>query len=149
MLQEIITNLKSQITDILPQEHLSQGVSHEDVAQTAGESVVQHLTEATGNGDFSAVREMFSGEETAENHPVMANMMPSVISNLTNKLGIDQAQAGNIAQSILPKVMNMFNHKVGSGSGFDIQSIISQFTSGNSGIGGMIKNFFGGNDSTP
>lgn len=145
MLDQILQGLQNNIGRQLSDIQLPEGVQQNDVAQTAGSSIIDALKAQAGSGSLDGIMEMFSGNETPDNSPVMNSVSPEIISNLTNKLGIDPELAQNIVSKILPSAMNMFNKDVQSGN-FDISSLISQFQNG--GIGDIIENFTGGDKNS-
>ncbi len=138
--QEIFNVIKTQISGQLNSADLPEGVESDSVSTTAAESVLSGFKNQASSGDLSGIMEMFSGKETAVDNPVMASASNDVVSQLSSKFGLDPAMASGLVAKFMPSVMNAFNSKAGAG-GFDIQSIISQFTSG--GIGDMVQNFFG------
>lgn len=141
MLDQILQGLQSNIGNQLSDIQLPEGVQQNDVVQTASSSIIDTLKAQAGSGSLDGILEMFSGNETPDNSPVMNSVSPEIISNLTNKLGIDPELAQNIVSKILPSAMNLFNKDVQNGN-FDISSLISQFQGG--GINDIIENFTGG-----
>jgi hypothetical protein len=141
---EILETLKVQIGSSLQGIDLPTGLLPEQVSSIASQSVLQNLQSQASNGNTDGIQEMFSGQETAADHPTIAGLSPELIKNLTDKLGIDSNTASSIASGILPGIMNAFNSKSGSGD-FDFQNILSQFQSG--GWQGLLQDFMGGDDN--
>jgi hypothetical protein len=137
-LQDILSGLQTGIAEQSHNLNLPEGINASNITEIASSTVMSQLTSQAGSGNFSGIIEMFSGSETSADNPIMQQLSPALIENLSSKLGIDGAAASGIAGQLLPQVMNIFNDKVKGGE-FDLQSIIGQFQNG--GIGDMIQNF--------
>ncbi|MBL7812982.1 MAG: DUF937 domain-containing protein [Bacteroidetes bacterium] len=146
MFDQIFEMVKGNLGEMLQGDENLADKNHEEVASAAGESLISKITSMAQNGDMSAVQEMFSGQETPADHPVMNSMLPDLQKTLAEKFGIDAGTAAGLAQKILPAVMNMFNQKAGQQGGFDISSIVSQLQN-NGGIGDLIQKFTGNSDN--
>ncbi len=146
----------------IPNEHNDEAVS------MASNSIIDGLKGALANGNINDVLHMFSHSDNAANSPVSQGIQGNLIQSLMSRFGIDQSQAGGIASSLIPVVLQQFVHKTndpndssfdlqgivnnltgGKSSGFDVQGLLNQFTGGGattSGAGGglmdMVKGFF-------
>lgn len=143
--QDILGAIKTQIGNSLESTNLPSGIDSNTIANTAGESILASLQGQVKNGDSSSIMEMFSGSETAADHPSIAGLSPDLVSQLSSKLGLDTNTASSIVSNILPGIMNTFNNKINSGN-LDISGIISQFQNGN--IGDMVQGFFNNQTDT-
>jgi len=96
------------------QELLSNsGVNAGPGAASAIESTLSNILQSKAKaGDLNAVKEMFSGNDTDPDSPVVQNLAGDLSSGLMNKLGIDSKQAMSIAMTALPFIMNFFNKRV-------------------------------------
>jgi uncharacterized protein YidB (DUF937 family) len=137
-LQDILNGLQTGIAEHSQNLNLPEGINASNITEIASSTVMSQLTSQAGSGNFSSILEMFSGSETTADSPVLQQLSPALVENLSQKLGIDGGTASGIAGQLLPKIMNLFNDKV-NGGGFDLQSIIGQFQNG--GIGDLIQNF--------
>jgi hypothetical protein len=150
MFEELFDSLKGNLSGLLENDQNLSGADHSEVAQSSSESIISIITNMVKGGDMSVVKEMFSGQDTPADHPVMSNILPDLQDTLAQKFGLDSNAAAGLAQKILPAIMNMFNNKVGESGqgGFDISTIISGLQNGNTGgISDIIKQFTGGPNS--
>ena len=126
----------------IPNEHNDEAVS------MASNSIVDGLKGALAGGGINDVLHMFSHSDNAAASPVSQNIQGNFIQSLMSRFGIDQSQAGNIASSLIPMVLQKFVHKTNdpNDSSFDIQSIVSNLTGGTSGfdVQGLLNQFTGG-----
>jgi uncharacterized protein YidB (DUF937 family) len=143
--QDILSAIKTQVGSSLDGSTLPSGVNSGSIADTAGESILASLQGQAQNGDVSNIMEMFSGSETAPDHPSIAGLSPDLVNQLSSKFGLDSGTANSIVSQILPGIMNTFNNKINSGN-FDVSSIVGQFQNGN--IGDVIQGFFSNQTDT-
>lgn len=101
---------------------------NEAVMQEAQQNIQDNLQQMAQNGQLQQLaQDVQSGKDSA-NHPAVQQMQSSMISNLTQKFGLDNAAASGIASSLIPSLM----HKVlGAGSNFDLNGLLSSFGGGN------------------
>jgi uncharacterized protein YidB (DUF937 family) len=97
------------------------------------------LQKQAKSGNLDAVKEMFSGKETAPNSPVVNNLSGDFSQGLMEKLGIDSQQAMTMAAAALPLLMNLFNKKVNDApqANEDIMSTIAKSLQGEGNGGGL------------
>jgi hypothetical protein len=136
------------------------------VKQFAGEEVNNNpaipadkkgaVVEETGNSITGTLRNMASGgglndllgmfKQGGDNVPgnVTQAVSGDMISNLTNKLGIDPQTASGLAGGIIPRVLGSLVKKTNdpNDNGFDLQSIFNQLTGGKTG-GMNLQNVLG------
>jgi uncharacterized protein YidB (DUF937 family) len=91
------------------------------------------------SGNLDAVKEMFSGKETASNSPVVNNLNGDLAQGIAAKLGIDSTQALAMASTAVPLLMNFFNQKVNDApqANEDIMSSIAKSLQGGGNGGGL------------
>ncbi len=149
MFDQLFDTFKANLSDTLQGDDNLAGANSQDVASEASSSIIDQLKNMVQNGDMSAVQEMFSGQETSAEALSSSPMSAGLVENLMQKFGLDSAAASGLVAKILPSVMNMFNNKVSDAQqsgGFDISSLISNFTGGGGGgISDIISQFTGGN----
>lgn len=157
MLDNLLDMVKGNLGDFLQNQEQGGAIASQanpnEIADVAGQTILSKLGGMANGGDFSGIMEMFSGQETPADHPLASNLQGDVAENLMKKLGLNSNVASSISSMIIPFIMNMFNKKVQNNGGFDISSIISQFTgggnanSGGGGIGDLIQGFLGGDEN--
>ena len=125
---------------------------HNDAAvEVASSSIFDTLKNAATNGNIGDVMSMFSGGAgNAASSPLAGIMQNSMVQNLMHKFGLDQGAASNVASGLLPNVLQNLVHKTNdpNDSSFDLQGILSKVTGGAGGfdIGSLVSNFTGGNN---
>lgn len=120
---------------------------NEEAVADASSSIVAGLKSAVAGGNTESVMDFFKGGNQAQaSSSLTQNIQTGFIQNLTNKFGLDQGKAGQIASTLIPIVLQKLVHKTNdpSDKSFDIGSILGQLTGG-SGIGGVL-NKLGGSD---
>lgn len=121
-----------------PIEEMLAGMNQPDPKSSASalkESVLSSLQKQVASGDLDAVKEMFSGQETAPSSPIVNQLKGNVTEGLIEKLGISKEQAMSIAAAALPMILNFFNKRVNDApqDNQDIMSSVLASLQGNSG----------------
>jgi uncharacterized protein YidB (DUF937 family) len=107
---------------------------HNDAAiNVAGSSIVDGLKKMISQGNVQDVVNLFNhqGGDIA-NTPATQQLSGGLIQNLMEKFGLDKNAASGITSNLLPQVLQKLVHKTNdpNDSSFDIQSILSNVTSG-------------------
>jgi len=138
MLEELFSLIKEQGTDTIINNPAIPNEQNNGVLADATHSVASELQGVLAGGGLQSVLSLFSngnnnsGGSSLLNNPIVSN----IISNFTNKLtinhGIAPAQAGGIANNLIPSVLSNLISKTNdpSNSSFDIGSIIGSLTRG-------------------
>lgn len=131
----------------IPNEHNDEAVS------MASNSIMDGLKGALAGGGVSDIVNMFNHSDNAAASPVSQNIQGNFVQSLISRFGIDQSQAGNIASSLIPVVMQKFVHKTNdpNDSSFDIQGIVSSITGGQTSgfdVQGLLNKFTGGGSNS-
>jgi hypothetical protein len=121
------------------------------VVEETGNSITSSLQKLASGGGLNDLLGMFKQGSVPASGNVAQSVSGDVISNLTNKLGLDPQIAGGLAGGLIPKVLNGLVNKTNdpNDSSFDLQSIFKQLTGGNFSGGNLqdiIANFKGGLD---
>ncbi len=125
---------------------------HNDAAvEVASSSIFDTLKNAATSGNIGDVMSMFSGGAgNAASSPLAGIMQNNMVQGLMSKFGLEQGAASNVAGGLLPNVLQSLVHKTNdpNDSSFDLQGILSKVTGGNGGfdIGSLVSNFTGGNN---
>jgi len=71
------------------------------------------------------------------------------VNEVMQQFGLSNAQAGSIASSLIPMVLNKLTHKTNdpNDSSFDLSSILSHFGGGNFDVGSVLSQFGLGNNN--
>lgn len=134
MLEQLLQMADGPLQDYLAKSGVQgQAGSAKAIQETLGSL----LTQQAKNGNLDAVKEMFSGSQTAADSPVVANLSGEMVSSLSSKLGIDSKQAMSMVMAALPMLMNFFNQKVNDApqANNDIMDSIANAVSGKGGAG--------------
>jgi len=154
MLENLLDLIKqhagSAIADnpAIPNEHTDAAVA------VAGNSIVDTLKGMMASGNSQDVVNLFNhqGGDIA-NTPAAQQISGNFIQNLMNKFGLGQGAASGIAASVIPTILQKLVHKTNdpNDNSFNIQSIVTSLMGGGGAggfdIGGILKQFTGGNAS--
>lgn len=124
------------------------------VISSATHSVAEGMQGVLAQGGLGNLLSLFGGSNdqgSLLNNPVVSNIISNFTGKLTSQHGIDQSQAGNIASSLIPNVINSLVQKTNdpNNSSFDLNSLIGSLTGGNAGnsgfdFGSLVSKFTGG-----
>lgn len=130
MLDNIINLVKEQVTSVIsgnadiPADKKSEAVS----ATTT--SIVDGLKSQFTSDNLSSITSLFSGGDNSSSG-IVDSLQTSVVSTLSEKVGLSKDVASGIASSIIPAVVGLFSQ--GGGAGFSVDSLIGAFTGGDGG----------------
>ncbi|MCC8019918.1 MAG: hypothetical protein LIO85_09130 [Rikenellaceae bacterium] len=162
MLENIISLVKDQVMDKLPEDADIPADKKNEVAKTTTTSIIEGLKNQMTPENISSLKSMLGGTAAREGdtaaireNGITQGVESNVVSSLTSKTGLNAATATKIAALVVPAVIAVFARrtKSGGGSGFDIGSLVSAFTGhgsssssstsgGGSGIMDMVGKFF-------
>lgn len=120
---------------------------HNDAAiNVAGSSIMDGLKKMISQGNVQDVVNLFNhqGGDIA-NAPATQQLSGGLIQSLMDKFGLDKNAASGITSNLLPQVLQKLVHKTNdpNDSSFDIQSILSNVTGGQSGNGFDLQSLIG------
>src|SRR5690606_2462211 len=98
-----------------PLQEMLSGMNQDKEGASASvlkDSITSSVQKQVASGDLTAIKEMFSGNETSPSAAVINNLQGDVSQGLMEKLGISKEQAMGIAAAALPMIMNFFNKRV-------------------------------------
>lgn len=112
-----------------------------EAIQDVAQNILGGLKSQASQGNLDQITSMFKngGSSSLTSNPVVAGIIGNVAGSLASKFGISQATAHQIANSVLPQVMNQFVNKTNdpNDKDFDLQDMLGKFT-GNSNVGDML-----------
>lgn len=147
MIQDIIMNLvKSQIGSIfsntnVPQEH------QEGITQAASEAISNGVKEQANSGPqgLSDIVRLLGNRIGSNQSASVSKICESFINTITQRFGVDQGTASNMASTLIPNVLNSLTQMIkdpkeagitlngvlnsltdGKTNGLDLQSILDQ-----------------------
>jgi hypothetical protein len=134
MMDQLFSMIRQSSQEVVEQNPDIPNDQNEAVSNVASESIVGSIQNMMSNGGLEGIMSMFSGNGAPDtSHPAMQNVMSDLTGNLTDKLGISSDKASGIAGSIIPMIISKLFSRSGNGGGFDISSLLGNFTGGNGG----------------
>lgn len=121
-------------------------------AQNLAGSLMNGLKDEISKGNITQLMDIFSKKDTTVGASVMSNIQNSVISSLSQKVGLNSSLATSLASSILPSVLGHLGKKasdpndksfdfnsifqmLGGKGGFDFNSIMNKLDTDHNGFG--------------
>lgn len=151
MFDNLLNLVKEHAGDAIINNPAIPNEKNDEAIQTTTNSIVDTLKGQISSGNLNSIMDMFKGGTAGVNSSsVASNAQANVVTELMKKFGIDNAQANNIASTLIPKVMEQFVSKTNdpNDKSFDVNSIVSSIGGGDlaknfsGGIGGMLKGLF-------
>ncbi|GMQ27528.1 hypothetical protein [Algoriphagus confluentis] len=135
MIDQLLKMADGPLQDLLSQSGMN---STPGASRAIEDTLGSLLKNKTQSGDVSAIKEMFSGNDTDPQSPVIQNLAGDLSSGLMDKLGISSDQAINLAKTALPMLMNFFNQRVNDApqANEDIMNSVVKALQGGPGTGG-------------
>lgn len=132
MFENLLNLVKENAADAIINNPAIPNDRNDEAISYASNSIVDGLKGALTNGNINDVLSMFKGENAAAS-PIAQNIQGGFIQNLMEKFGLDNAQAGGIANSLLPSILNQFASKTNdpNDNSFDLQDIVQKLNGGN------------------
>ena len=147
MFENLLNLVKENAGDGIIDNPVIPNEKNEDAIQTTTTSIFESLKAQFSSGNLSSIMDMFKGGGTSATQSSVGNaVQTNVVSDLMRKFGIDNSQATEIANKLVPKVMEKFVNKTNdpNDKSFDLPSIVNSLgvTTAGGGIGSMIKGLF-------
>lgn len=132
MFENLLNLVKENAADAIINNPAIPNDRNDEAISYASNSIVDGLKGALANGNINDLLSMFKGENAATS-PIAQNIQGGFIQNLMEKFGLDNAQAGGIANSLLPSILNQFASKTNdpNDNSFDLQDIVQKLNGGN------------------
>lgn len=135
MLDQLLNVAQNQLSDYLYGDQDVDNQIAEPAAQVASSTIISGIMDMAKNGQLGGLLNMFSGYQTNSNNSIVNALMPTVVSSISQKLGVNPAIAQMIASKAVPYVLNMFNGKVNktehANNNFDIIGTLTGLLGGN------------------
>lgn len=147
MFENLLNLVKEHAGEAIVNNPAIPNEKNDEAIHATTNSIVDTLKGQLTSGNLSSIMDMFKGGGAAVNASSVGTAVHgNVVTDLMSKFGIDNAQASNIASSLIPKVMENFVSKTNdpNDKSFDVSSIVSSLGGGSAagGIGGMLKGLF-------
>lgn len=147
MFENLLNLVKENAGDAIINNPAIPNERNDEAVSLASNSIVDGLKNALSGGNLGDLTHLFNNSDNVASSPVMQNIQGGFIQNLMDKFGLDTGTAGNIANNLLPGVLQKLVHKTNdpNDSSFDIQGILGHLGGGSGlDIGSMVKQFAGG-----
>ena len=113
MIENLINNLKGQLTGELQSKFNLEPDKANQSVDLAKDNVVNELKQRTGSGDMGGLLDVLKGTKAPADSSATNNIIHKYVGDLTTKLGIPQ----NIANQVAPFAINFIMQKIGGQAG--------------------------------
>jgi hypothetical protein len=116
---------ESVVNNTIPNEH-KEGIINE-----ASNSIFSGLQKAASEGKIEQLAQLFQGNSSINNsNPVVQKLTQRLSGNLGEKFGLSDATSANVAESMIPQVLNSLVDKAKdpSDNSFKISDIINSIS---------------------
>lgn len=155
MLENILSLVKDQVMPAINKADIPQEKQQQAVDTTAS-TILDGLKDQLVPSNLSEVMNLFgkgssSSSSSFGNNVMVQTIQSSVVSALTQKVGLSSGIANTIASVAVPAVMSLLSKKVQDSNepGFNIESLVKSLGGSDNkdkgGLAGMLGGLFGGN----
>lgn len=145
MFDSLFNLVKENAGDAIINNPVIPNEKNDDAIAQSTTSIMNTLKEQVSSGNMNNIMDLFKQSGgTTNNNPVMSAMNNNLISELMGKFGVEQNQAGNIASTLIPQVMDKLVTKTNdpNDASFTMDGVMSSI-GGTGGLGDLAKNIFG------
>lgn len=136
MLEQLFNLVKEQAgTSIIQNPDIPNERNDEAVADVTN-NIAGGLQQALAGGQFKDVLGLLGGNGgDLQSNPLANQLSGNAVESLMNKFNLNQGQAGNIVNNLLPGVLQKFISKTNDpgDNSFDLQGIFNSLTGGKTG----------------
>lgn len=146
MLDNIINLVKEQALGAISGNAGVPADKKDAAVNATTSSIVDGLKEHFTPDNLSAITNLFSGG-VSDTQGISSSLQTSVVSALSEKVGLSKDVANSIASAVIPAVIGLFSKKTNdpNDSGFSIESLVQAFNGGKGGgIFDALGSLFGG-----
>lgn len=116
--------------------------------ETTATSIVDGLKDNISLDNISSLASLFGGSSStssaaAASNPIVSSIQNTVVSALSEKVGLNKTMATTIAATVVPALISLLSKKSNDpNDSFDFGSLIQSFTGGDS-AGGLLGGILG------
>lgn len=156
MFEQLLSLVKENAGNDIMNNNAIPNERNDEAVETATQSISETFQSAIQGGNVNEVMQLFNnGGGNTSSLTLTQNMQGNLMEKLMQKFGLSNAQAGGIASSLIPMVLNKLTHKTNdpNDGNFDVGSVLSQFGLGNNnknsgdnkggGLGDVLGGLFG------
>jgi len=149
MLENLFNLVKQYAGDDIINNPSIPNERNDEAVSGVADSIAGGLQGALASGNIKDILSMFSSNQDVAQSNVAQNIQGGFIDNLVGKFGLDRGQAGGIAASLIPMVLQNLVSKTNdpNDNSFDLQGILNNFSGGKTSgfdISGLMNKFKGG-----
>ncbi|MBY0426513.1 MAG: DUF937 domain-containing protein [Cytophagales bacterium] len=149
MLENLINLVKDHALDAVVNNPAVPNANNEDVINETASSIISGLKDHVSAGNLGDVMGLLQGNHSVASlasNPAVTAIIGTLASNLESKFGLPSSVTNNVANQLIPTVMNQLITKVkdSNDSSFDLQSILSAVSSSGLDAGGLLGSLTGG-----
>jgi len=160
MLKELFDLVKGEATETVINNPEVPNQYNNDVVAEATNTVASGLRNVVAGGGVQNILSMFGSNPNKKSllsNPIVSMMMGHFASKLMNKFNMGTNQANNLSGNLIPNVLGSLINKSNdrNNPAFSLEKLLASITGGRSnevasqggGLGGLLKQFNGGNQS--
>lgn len=144
MLEQLLQGLQGQVGQEVQEKAGVDSDMMSQIMQIAGGVATKEVGKEMLGGGLDTVMNLFSNNSNSTGaNSLQTNITTGVVSNLVEKLGLDQGKASMITSMVIPAIMNMVTQKNNETPETDSSPLSALFggDKGAGGIAGMIGGF--------
>lgn len=136
------------ILDLIKDQALGAITNNADIPDDKKEAAIETTTSAVADGlknnlsldNVSSLLGLSSGGDSASSNQTVSSIQTSVVSSLSEKVGLSKEVAGSIATAVVPALLQLLSKKSGDANdSFNFESLLESFTGGSSKGGGILS----------
>ncbi|MEQ9441875.1 MAG: hypothetical protein RIG62_22735 [Cyclobacteriaceae bacterium] len=139
MLDDIINLGKEHMSKLIQEQTQLDSSKTDDAVGVTKDTVVDGIKGELMKGNFSGVMDLFNGKApTTTSNPIVRSITDSLVTNLASKLGISSGIAKQVANIVIPFIMNKLSSDE-TGKANDQKDLLEQLGfGGDAGLGGLL-----------
>ncbi|GAB3822536.1 hypothetical protein GCM10028895_27250 [Pontibacter rugosus] len=115
MIENIINNLKGQLTGELQNKYNLQPDTANKSVDLAKDNIMDEVKNRAASGNIGGLMDVFKGNKGASESSAVDGMIGKYVSDLTGRLGIPESIAKQVAPFAINFIMQKVSGKVSSG----------------------------------
>jgi hypothetical protein len=145
MIDQLIKLVQQNADDSIVKNQAVPNQFNNAAVQEVASQILSGLQGQAKDGNVEQIAGMFKGGSALTSNPMVSQIISSITGNLASKFGVSPQAAANIANSLIPTVLNQFVNKTNdpNDNDFDLQDILKNVT-GKSNVGDILSQFTGG-----
>jgi hypothetical protein len=140
MLDGILDLIKDQAMGAITNNANVPGDKKEAAIATTTSAIADGLKKNLSLDNVSSLLGLFSGGNSAtSNNQTVNSIQTSVVSSLSEKVGLSKEVSGSIASAVVPALLQLLSKKsADTNDSFSFESLLKSFTGGSSNGGGIL-----------